>query len=102
MLPVLDMTDPGFWADIHAPLREALARHPLARSPRGALMALGHAEVATVLRDPRCRATHLLARGGLRSGPIHDWWSRVMFSQNPPAHTRLRSLVSRTFTPRRP
>ncbi len=101
MLPVLDMTDPGFWADIHAPLRAALAQHPLARSPRGAVMALGYAEVATVLRDPRFRATHLLARGGLRSGPIHDWWSRVMFSQNPPAHTRLRSLVSRAFTPRR-
>lgn len=101
MLPILDMTDPGFWADIHAPLRAAVAQHPLARSPRGALMALGHAEVATVLRDPRFRATHLLARGGLRTGPIHDWWSRVMFSQNPPAHTRLRSLVSRAFTPRR-
>jgi cytochrome P450 len=38
---------------------------------------------------------------GLNSGPVWEWWMRVMFSQNPPDHTRLRRLVNRAFTPRR-
>jgi cytochrome P450 len=42
----------------------------------------------------------LFAMAGVTSGPVSDWWKRVMFSQNPPEHTRLRSLVSRVFTPR--
>ena len=100
-LPIIDMADPLFWADIHTPLDAALAQHPLARSPQGAVTALGYHEVETVLRDPRFLTTDLLQRNGLDSGPLHDWWSRVMFSTNPPQHTRLRSLVSRAFTPRR-
>lgn len=100
-LPVVDMADPGFWADIHAPLRAARTQHPIARSPGGELIALGYPEVEQFLRDPRVDTTDLLARNGLLTGPIHDWWSRVMFSTNPPEHTRLRRLVSRAFTPRR-
>jgi cytochrome P450 len=53
-----------------------------------------------VLRDPRFRSTDLLARSGVREGRLHDWWSTVMFSTDPPVHTRLRRLVSRAFTPR--
>jgi cytochrome P450 len=100
-LPLIDESDPAFWADIHTPLRAARALAPIARGPRGGLLALGYRAVEAVLRDPRMASTHLLAKSGLRSGPLHDWWSRVMFSANPPEHTRLRSLVSRAFTPRR-
>jgi cytochrome P450 len=100
-LPVVDMTDPTFWADIHTPLRTAREQHPIARSPGGELLALGYPEVEQFLRDPRMNTTDLLARNGLLTGPLHDWWSRVMFSTNPPEHTRLRRLVSRAFTPKR-
>lgn len=100
-LPVIDMADPGFWSDVHTPLRAALDVAPLARTPSGDVIVLGHAEVEQFLRDPRMRTTDLLATNGLTSGPLHEWWSRVMFSTDPPDHTRLRRLVSRAFTPQR-
>lgn len=100
-LPQVDMADPLFWDDIHTPLREARQQGVFATSPAGDLIALGHREVELVLRSPQMETTDLLARSGLTSGPLHDWWSQVMFSANPPEHTRLRRLVSRAFTPRR-
>lgn len=98
--PVVDLTDPAFWADIHTPLNAARDQHPVAMLPNGEPIVLGHPEVTFVLRDPRFRTTDLLARSGLTSGRIHEWWSTVMFSTDPPEHTRLRRLVSRAFTPR--
>jgi hypothetical protein len=71
MLPVVDTSVPEFWNDTPEPLRAALAQHPLAVSPKGSVMALGHPEVETALRDPRCRTTHVLASRELRSGPLY-------------------------------
>ena len=99
-LPLVDLRDPDFWSDIHAPLRAARAKFPVAVMPSGELLVLGYDEVMFVLRDPRFRSTDLLARSGVRSGRLHEWWSTVMFSTDPPEHTRLRRLVSRAFTPR--
>ncbi|MEY4130511.1 MAG: hypothetical protein RLZZ31_635, partial [Actinomycetota bacterium] len=100
-LPIVNMFDPEFWIDIHAPLQRASEQASFAQTPGGELLALGHKEVEQVLRDPRMLTTDLLANNGLSSGPIHEWWSQVMFSTNPPVHTRLRRLVSRAFTPKR-
>ena len=99
-LPLVDLRDPAFWADIHTPLRAARDVHPVAMMPSGERMVLGYDAVMFVLRDPRFRSTDLLARSGVRSGRLHEWWSTVMFSTDPPVHTRLRRLVSRAFTPR--
>jgi cytochrome P450 len=101
-LPVLDLTDPAFWADPHPVLATALAVAPVATGPGGqGLMVLGYPEVQGVLRDPALGTVDLLARVGIVDGPLADWWGRVMFSADPPVHTRLRKLVSRAFTPRR-
>ena len=100
-LPLIDMAEPSFWHDVHAPLTDAVARASFGRTPSGSLLVLGHAPVEALLRDPRLRTTDLLAGSGLTSGPLHDWWEKVMFSTDPPDHTRLRRLVSRAFTPRR-
>jgi hypothetical protein len=69
-------------------------------SGEGAVHVLRDAQVEACLRDPRFLAADLMALNGLRSGPLWEWWNSVMFSKNPPEHTRLRKLVSRAFTPR--
>ena len=99
-LAVVDLTDAVFWSNPYPILAEARNRHPLARGVDGSLMALGFGAAESVLRDPRFLTTDLLAPRGITEGPIAEWWGQVMFSANPPAHTRLRRLVSRAFTPR--
>ncbi|MCY3578593.1 MAG: cytochrome P450 [bacterium] len=99
-LPVVDLTDPAFWSNPYPVLAEARNRHPLARGVDGSLMTLSFEATETVLRDPRFLTTDLLAPRGITEGPIAEWWGQVMFSANPPEHTRLRRLVSRAFTPR--
>ena len=99
-LPVVDLTDPAFWSDPYPVLAEALGQHPLGRGVDGGLIALSFDAAEMVLRDPRFLTTDLLAPRGITEGPIADWWGQVMFSANPPVHTRLRRLVSRAFTPR--
>ena len=100
-LPRIDFGDPAFWADPHPRVAAALAQAPVATLGGGGLMVLGHPEVQQVLRDPALGTVDLLARVGITDGPLAAWWSRVMFSTDPPEHTRLRRLVSGAFTPRR-
>lgn len=99
-LAVVDLADPAFWSNPYPALAKARSRHPLARGIDGGLIALSFDAVESVLRDPRFLTTDLLAPRGITEGPIADWWGQVMFSANPPVHTRLRRLVSRAFTPR--
>ena len=99
-LAVVDLTDPAFWSNPYPVLAEARNRHPLARGVDGGLMALSFDAAEMVLRDPRFLTTDLLAPRGITDGPIAEWWGQVMFSADPPVHTRLRRLVSRAFTPR--
>jgi cytochrome P450 len=81
-------------------LREAREQSPFALSGEGVVHVLRDADVENVLRDPRFIAPDLMAMNGLTEGPLWAWWQQVMFSKNPPEHTRLRKLVSRAFTPR--
>ncbi len=97
---MLHLNAPEIWQDIHGPLREAREAAPFGVSGEGAIHVLRDAEVEACLRDPRFLAADLMALNGLRSGPLWEWWNSVMFSKNPPEHTRLRKLVSRAFTPR--
>ena len=100
-LPLVAMNDPAFWADVHPPLAAARERASMCRTKDGATYVLRLEPTEALLKDPRFLAADLLAMQGLNSGPVWEWWSRVMFSRNPPDHTRLRRLVSRAFTPRR-
>lgn len=87
-------------------------------SPIGVWVLSGHAEVAAVLRDPRFSSDERhLDLGLLRLGPLRlllgrgsastekgvffDRVSQLMLFRDPPDHTRLRKLVSRSFTARR-
>jgi cytochrome P450 len=99
-LPVLPLGDPTFWQDINTPLREAREASPLAFTDDGALYVLRADEIEQVLKDNHFLAADLLALMGMGSGPVWEWWQRLMFSNDPPNHTRLRSLVGRAFTAR--
>ncbi len=79
---------------------------PAVVGPDGRLVVTGYRECAALLRDHRLRKApgRVLAAAG-----YPDWRDRpslrLMFTSiltlNPPAHTRLRRLVSATFTARR-
>lgn len=67
-----------------------------------------HADVAAVLRDPRFSSDRSKIRiEALRLPPVREELreiaaalERTMLFADPPAHTRLRNLVSKAFTPR--
>ncbi len=99
---LVDPTSLEYWQDTHrtlAPLRE---RWPVVRSTAGDFEVLRYAHVDALLRDPRLRqALHeMLANQGIDRGPLFEWWQQLMNAYDPPAHTRLRGLVGRAFTPR--
>jgi cytochrome P450 len=100
---LLDLADPALWQDLHAALRAARAQHPVALGSAGERFVLRYADVEALSSDARLvsNALPILTRHGVTSGPLFDWWRRMMTNQNGPEHLRLRSLVSRAFTPRR-
>jgi cytochrome P450 len=61
------------------------------RSPTGAVFISGHQEATAVLRDPRCLKMPL--------GRGQDVVGSSVFFVNPPDHGRLRSALSRPFSP---
>jgi cytochrome P450 len=79
---------------------------PLVRAEDGALVVTRHADCATVVRDGRLghMPTEMLGFIGLADWAEHPAL-RLLFTSmltlNPPDHTRLRRLVSSTFTARR-
>jgi cytochrome P450 len=87
----------------YARLREIA---PLLRADDGALVATRYADCVTATRDPRLghMSADMLAFIGLPDWADHPAL-RMLFTSmltiNPPDHTRLRRLVSSTFTARR-
>src|SRR5262245_40810550 len=60
-----------------------------------------YADVSAGLRDPRLSADRYhLTRIEMRSSALISSLASMMLLRDPPAHTRLRSLVSKAFTPR--
>ncbi|MCK9899929.1 cytochrome [Parafrankia colletiae] len=89
---LLDLFSPQHRADpypLFAQLREA---GPLHETPLGVWVVTRHAECTAVLQNPSW-GHNQTPDGAFRGG------DSFLF-MNPPQHTRLRSLVSRTFTPR--
>ncbi|MFJ5927743.1 cytochrome P450 [Kitasatospora sp. NPDC092948] len=59
-----------------------------------------HADVKTVLADPRFSRAAAAGRDIARTLPLPDQQDASLPSLDPPEHTRLRRLVARTFTAR--
>ena len=102
--------DPAFIADpypAYAALRDLGPIHYDARTDHW--LVTRHADVRALLRDPRFGRTYLHVATHAEMGrpeepPEHaPFWHVIrngMLDREPPDHTRLRSLVSRAFTPR--
>ena len=65
----------------------------------GFWLVLRHADVERVLRDPAVFSSWLGATQ-VRDAADLEWVRRMMLNMDPPEHTRLRRLLSRSFTPR--
>jgi cytochrome P450 len=100
-LPTLeyDVTDTP--QEIYPQFRAAQEAAPIALGPIGPEV-LSYDLARTVLRDPRFvvpAGIHLSAHG-ITSGPLWDRVTRSILNMEGEEHRRLRSLVSRAFTPR--
>jgi len=94
--------DPYQFFDI---LRE---HEPVHHTPFGVYLVSRHADAAAIVRDPRLsnnqRNSELyesfVRAGGEPEGAMAEMNDVVMLFLDPPDHTRLRSLVSKAFTPK--
>jgi cytochrome P450 len=95
----LDPFLPEYRADPYPLYHKLRQLDPVHRSPDGAWVVTRHVDATAVLRDPRFSSnpSHL---GGERPrvGP-RRLDSKVLLFLDAPDHTRLRSLVSKAFTP---
>ena len=100
----MTLFDDAFWNDPYPAYDAERAAHPVqqVQQPDGPIWTLfGHADVRAALADPRLSKDWRYtlppeAREGQPATPIP-----MMILMDPPEHTRLRKLVSRTFTVRR-
>src|SRR5580692_12386955 len=80
----------------------------VSRTAFGPYVVNGYQECLGVLRDPRLgrgmgiedTSTGIFSDAGTRRGEFFDAGQHNMLMADPPDHTRLRRLVSRSFTPR--
>jgi cytochrome P450 len=92
-----------FAPELHSVLRDAARKGPLASDvATGATVVLHQRDVETLVHDQRPEGIGLafFDMMGITDGPLRDWYGRLMFTTEGDYHRRIRSLVSRAFTPR--
>jgi cytochrome P450 len=97
----LEAMKPAFREDPYPFYERFRSAAPLLRVADTIWFALGHAEVAAMLRHPRLstdEVQHATTKAGREPDPNRV---RSLVFMDPPDHTRLRGLVARAFTPRR-
>ena len=97
-LATLTYGTPAFREDSVRLLAEACAAGPVCRVlPRGVLGVLRFAEVDRILRDPRTFSSKM----DLLVQPAGTERIGALLGDDPPTHTRLRTLLGQVFTPAR-
>ncbi len=92
---------PEFLADPYPTYHRLRAEDPVHQSPLGFWVLTRYEDVSAVLRDPRFVKEPLAAIIAARfGGQVPRGVGQSMLDRDPPDHTRLRSLVSKAFTPR--
>lgn len=93
--------DPEFLADPYPMYHRLRAEDPVHHSPLGFWVLTRYDDVVAALRDPRLVKEPIAAFVAARFGQaVPPGMGLSMLDRDPPDHTRLRSLVSRAFTPR--
>ena len=84
------------------PLYDRLrSEDPVHRSSTGRWLLTRYQDCLTVLRDPTMSTAQRQAKGDSDEAQLlAAYLSNLMLFNDPPAHTRLRSLVNKAFTPR--
>jgi cytochrome P450 len=99
------VASPRVRADPWALYRRLHHRGPVRSGPYGTWMVASHAGILTVLRDAtttvdESQAVGLPSAGGDPTPAFNRLMDRSLLFSDPPDHSRLRRLVSRSFTPR--
>jgi cytochrome P450 len=92
-----------FASDLHDLLNEAAQQGPLAADvTTGATVVLRQRDLEELTHDQRLEGIGLAMFDlmGITDGSLRDWYGRLMFTTEGDYHRRVRSLVSRAFTPR--
>ncbi len=99
--PFIDVLDPAYDVDIHTAHRRARERSWYAKTPFG-LIFLDYEAVDWLLHEKRCRlqGNDALDGAGITTGPLRQWFEKILSNKEGEPHARLRRLVSRAFTPR--
>jgi cytochrome P450 len=100
--PLIDLQDPDVARDPYPHYRRLLREQPVYHTEHGFWLLTRYDHVDSLLRDRRLGRQGFTA--GMRSrygdGPLFEMFSRGMNFLDPPDHKRIRSLVSRAFTPK--
>ena len=99
----IDLRDEGLWQDPYPVWRDAQARHRFALSAPGEVILLRADDLDVAGSDTAFAPLGLdaLRRLGIEDGPFFEWRRLTLAVADGEEHRRLRSVVSRSFTPRR-
>ena len=110
---VFNPFEPGFQTDPYPQYARLRQHDPVHQSPMGAWVLTRYADIWTLLRDPRVSSADIIdpqtREALLRSLGLWEAWSdsvvrelvnATMLTMDPPAHTRVRGLVTKAFTPK--
>lgn len=100
-LPTIDYDVTATPAELYPRLLEARALAPIVLGPFGP-EALSYELVRTILRDSRFQVPpgYILAVQGITAGPLWDKVGDSLLGMGAAEHQRVRSVVSKAFTPR--
>ncbi|MFG3053059.1 cytochrome P450 [Kitasatospora sp. NPDC048239] len=98
------LQDPGFFRDPYPAFAALRSVSPVQEVPggggRSSYLVTGYAEAREAFTDPRLSKDTAAFFAGRDTGRnLHPAVSRSMLATDPPQHTRLRSLVTKAFTP---
>ncbi len=97
-----DFANPALRADPYPAYRFLREAAPMWRAPTGHWVVSTHAGCSALLRDPLMgRLTNARLSQEAQAEPAVASLNRMMLFMDPPAHTRIRSLVTRAFNARR-